>query len=546
MDFKLLLEQLKKFFDTMTKQQKIILFTSIGVLIFAVIFIITVSSKVEYTPLFSNLSPQDASSVVQYLEQKKVDYKLVGGTTIEVPKDRVYKLRLDLVAAGLPKHGVIGFEIFDKQHFGTTNFVENINYVRALEGELTRTIESISEIKRAKVNLAIPKPTIFTEEETAPKASIVVDLYSPLSRRQITAIQKLVASSIPRLSYKNVTIVDAEGNLLTKNEDDGELLTANEIKYKKLLEEEYKNRISELLTPILGKNKFVATVDVVLDLSKVKTKSIKYDPKSVVVSEQNEESTSQTPTPGGTPGVISNVDKNKTQTQSSAKSEKSKTITNYDVGKTETYTDEQRIKIKRISVAVITDGIYEPVKNKKDKIVDYKYKPQDAQTIKLIQDSVMKAIGYDKQRGDQVSVSSMAFSSSSKQIKQTGGIMGSAGNIVVSLSSYYKYAIVALLVLLFYFFFLRKYIKNVTSISVPELESEESLSKAEEMLTEEEVKGKSVKDIEEEIAHKLDEEEHIDEEAIKNKVMREKIIEIAEENPEEIANLMKAIMSSKK
>ncbi len=545
MDFKLFLEQLKKFFNTMTKQQKIILFASIGVLFAALIFVITVSSRVDYAPLFTNLSPQDASSVIQYLEQKKIEYKLINGTTIEVPKDRVYKLRLDLVAAGLPKHGVIGFEIFDKQHFGTTNFVENINYIRALEGELTRTIESIDEVKSAKVNLAIPKPTIFTDEEVPPKASIVVDLNSPLSRRQIIAIQKLVASSIPKLTYKNVTIVDSDGNLLTKNEDEEELLTANEIKYKKILEKEYKQRINELLTPILGKNKFVASIDVTLDLSKVKTKSIKYDPKSVVVSEQNEESTSSAPVNGGVPGVISNVDKNNTKATSQSKSEKSKTITNYDVGRTETYTDEQRIKIKRISVAVITDGIYEPVKNKKGKIVDYKYKPQDAQTIKLIQDAVMKAIGYNKERGDQISVSSMAFSSNAKK-KKSGGIM-ETGNIVVSFASYYKYVIVAILIALFYFLFLRKFINNVTSISIPETEESVLQEGVEsELLEEEEVKGKSVKEIEEEIASKLDEEEHVDEEAIKNKVMREKIIEIANENPEEIANLMKALMMNKK
>ncbi len=544
MDFKLLIEQFKKFFDTMTKQQRLILFSSIGVLFAAVLFVMIISSRVDYAPLFTNLNPEDAASVVQYLEQKKIDYKLINSSTIEVPKDRVYRLRLDLVAAGLPKHGVIGFEIFDKQHFGTTNFVENINYIRALEGELTRTIESISEVKKAKVNLAIPKPTIFTDEEELPKASIVLDLYNPLSKRQVKAITKLVASSIPKLSPKNVTIVDSDGNLLTRHEDEEELLTANEIKYKKVIENEYKKRINELLTPILGKNKFVATIDVVLDLSKVKKRSVVYDPKSVVVSEQNEESTSSTPQNGGTPGVISNVQNNNQSAQSQAKSEKSKTITNYDVGKTETVTDEQIIKIKRISVAVITDGIYEPIKNKKGKVVDYKYKPQSPQTIKQIQDAVMKAIGYDKTRGDQVSVSSMSFSSNVKK-KETGGIMGMGGNVVVSIASYYKYVIIAVLLFLFYFLFLRKFIKNVSSISIPS-EEEPVLSSEEAQISEEEAKGKSVKEIEEEIANKLENEEHIDEEAIKNKVMREKLVDIAGENPEEIANLIKAVMTSKR
>ena len=545
MDLKLFFEQIKKFFNTMTRSQKIVLFTSTGVLIAGIVFILIISSRVDYEPLFTNLNQQDEASIISYLEQKKIDYKLVNQTTIEVPKEKVYKLRLELVAAGLPKHGVVGFEIFDKQSFGTTNFVENINYIRALEGELTRTIDSIGEVKSARVNLAIPKPTIFTEEQSPPTASVVLDLNSPLSKRQIIAIQKLVAASVPKLTYKNVTILDSEGNLLSRNENEDEVLTANELKYKSIVEKEYSQRIKNLLTPILGKGKFVASVDVELDLSKVKKTSVVYDPNSVVVSEENEESTSTSPSNGGIPGVISNVGNNtKATAQSQAKSSKSKSVTNYDVGKTETVTNEPLIKIKKISVAVVVDGIYQPIKNKKGKIIQYKYQPQSTQTIQLIKDAVMKAIGYNKARGDEVSVSSMKFSANNEsKTKAGGGMVVSSHGIVASLIGYYKYALMALLLFIFYFLFLRKFIKNTLKIS--ELEKERRAAEEAKTVEESEVKGKSIKEIEKEISTQLDEEENINEEAIKSKVMEDKIREKAEQNPEEVANLVKTILSTK-
>ncbi len=545
MDLKLFFEQIKKFFNTMTRSQKIVLFTSTGVLIAGIVFILIISSRVDYAPLFTNLNQQDEASIISYLEQKKIDYKLANQTTIEVPKEKVYKLRLELVAAGLPKHGVVGFEIFDKQSFGTTNFVENINYIRALEGELTRTIDSIGEVKSARVNLAIPKPTIFTEEQSPPTASVVLDLNSPLSKRQIIAIQKLVAASVPKLTYKNVTILDSEGNLLSRNENEDEVLTANELKYKSIVEKEYSQRIKNLLTPILGKGKFVASVDVELDLSKVKKTSVVYDPNSVVVSEENEESTSTSPSNGGIPGVISNVGNNtKATAQSQAKSSKSKSVTNYDVGKTETVTNEPLIKIKKISVAVVVDGIYQPIKNKKGKIIQYKYQPQSTQTIQLIKDAVMKAIGYNKARGDEVSVSSMKFSANNEsKTKAGGGMVVNSHGIVASLIGYYKYALMALLLFIFYFLFLRKFIKNTLKIS--ELEKERRAAQEAKTVEESEVKGKSIKEIEKEISTQLDEEENINEEAIKSKVMEDKIREKAEQNPEEVANLVKTILSTK-
>ncbi len=550
MDFKLFFEQIKKFYINLSKQQKIILFSSIGVLFAGVLFILIESNKVTYAPLFTNLNAKDASDIVTYLNQHGIKYKLEqSGSVIEVPKDEVYSLRLDLVASGLPKHGVVGFEIFNKQSFGTTPFVENVNYIRALEGELTRTIENINEVKSAKVNIAIPKPTIFTEQQQSPTASIVLNLYRPITRSQVLSIQKLVAAAVPGLSYKDVTIVDSEGNLLSVNESNEQLLTANEVKYKQLIEQQYKQRIQSMLLPILGKDKFVVSVDVNLDLSKVKKKSVTYDPNSVVVSEEDEESTSATPTTKGVPGVVSNIGNNSRQNTPVSKSSKSKTVTNYDVGSTETVTEEPLIKIKNVSVAVVVDGIYKPTKNKKGKVIGYKFEPLPKTTLNNIQQAVMGAVGYSKDRGDRVTVTCMKFASLATNEGGGGGVLN-GGSMVINFASYYKYALIALLLAIFYFLFLRKFIKNVVTITTGKAGEEESGKKTEdeggsEALEEESVKGKTVREIEEEIASKLDEEEVVDEEKIRSSMMEDKIREAASSNPEEVANLIKTILLSK-
>lgn len=534
MDFKLFLEQLKKFFKVMTKQQRALLLISVLVLLVALMFVVLSGPNVRYTLLFSNLSPEDTASITNYLDQKKIDYKLLDESTIEVPKEEVYKVRLNLISKGLPSGGVVGFEIFDKQNFGTTNFVENINYIRALEGELTRTIDSIKEIKSSKINLAIPKPTIFTEREQLPKASVMLELYSPLTNRQVRAIQRLVAAAVPKLTYKNVTVVDSNGDLLSAKENGDELLVSNELKYKNFIENEYQDKIKKMLLPILGKSKFVIAVNVELDLSKTTKKSLVYDPNSVVVSEQSEESNAVNPTIGGVPGVVSNVGGKKQTKNKESKKSTSKTTTNYDVGKTETQTIEPLIKIKRVSAAIIVDGKYSNSKQGKTK-----YVPRTKQEIDLIQNAVAKAVGYDKKRGDSISVSNMEFRKSTPKL---GGKKTISVRDVIFNHNIYRYAIAFLLIVLFYFLFLRKFIKNVSDVELVTGSVSGKKTGAESTT---EAKGKSVKELEAEFASKLEQEAPVNEKIIKNKVMEDKIREEAEKNPEEMANLLKSMMSNK-
>lgn len=555
MDIKKFLEEIKNFYNKMSKKQRMVLFSSFVGLIGVLMLIFLIGSRINYAVLFSNLSDKDASSITNYLDQQKIPYKIVGGNTIEVPRDSVYKLRLDLASKGLPSGGVVGFEIFDKQNLSMTNFLENVDYTRALEGELTRTIENISSVDSARVNLAIPKPSVFVDKEQPPTASIVLKLNSPISNAQVYAIQKLVAASVPNLSPDNVTIVDSNGNLISKKENSEDTIASSELQYKQLIEKEYARKIKELLLPIVGENQVVTTVNVDLDLSKVTQKSIKYDPNSVVRSEQSEEEKNWAQSSGGIPGVISNVGANApsttTQTttapssttpqtttnqQGPLTSEKTKNTTNYEISQTETNTIEPLVKIKRVSAAVIVDGNYKyDKKTKKDN-----YVPLSPAQMSDIKKTVEQAIGFDPKRGDTISVVNMQFESTKpKQV-----------NVMSSLSQYYpllKYLLSIILLLLFYALFLRKFIRNISSYKKGSIAYEQSqAAKAyAQGGVESKIEGKSIRDLEDEISKELDSENLLDEQTLKDKVIEKKLKEEVEKNPEEASAILKAYISSK-
>ncbi|HEX12998.1 MAG: flagellar M-ring protein FliF [Desulfurella sp.] len=551
MDIKKFLEEIKIFYNRMSKKQKVVLFSSFAGLILILVFVFVIGSRVSYGVLFSNLNDKDASSIINYLDQQKIPYKIVNGNTIEVPKDSVYKLRLDLAAKGLPSGGVVGFEIFDKQNLSMTSFLENVDYTRALEGELTRTIENISSVDSARVNLAIPKPSVFVDKEQPPTASIVLKLNSQISHNQVYAIQKLVAASVPNLTPDNVTIVDTNGNLLSKKENSDETIASSELQYKQLIEKEYAHKIKDLLLPIVGENQIVTTVNVDLDLSKVTQKSIKYDPNSVVRSEQNEEEKNWAQTSAGIPGVISNIGANQptatppsttpttqqtTTQQGPLASENTKSTINYEISQTETNVVEPLVKIRRVSAAVIVDGNYKYDKKTKKTV----YQPLSAVQMADIRKAVEQAIGFDPKRGDTISVVNMQFESTKpKQV-----------SMMSNLNQFYpllKYILGAILLILFYFLFLRKFIQNVLSYKKGEIAYEQAqAAKAyAQGSVESKIEGKSIKDLEEEISKELDSESALNEEALKDKLIEKKLKEEVERNPEEASAVFKAYISSK-
>ncbi|HVO43735.1 MAG TPA: flagellar basal-body MS-ring/collar protein FliF, partial [Aggregatilineales bacterium] len=267
-------------------------------------------------PLYTNLSPEDASAIVQKLHEGGIDYKVAdNGTALLVPEDRVPELRLEMAGSGLPKTGRIGFEIFDKTNFGITDFAEHVNYRRALEGELERSIMAISEVQQARVHVTLPKDSVFTEAQEPAKASVLVGLRpgTRLSMPNVNAITNLVSSAVEGLTPEAISVVDMNGNLLSRARRDGLIdgVQPSEaaLDYKQALEHDLVVKISNTLEPLLGADKFRTGVSADIDMTSGEQSEETYDPsKSVMLSSQKTEDVSTVSRAAPTiPGTASNL-----------------------------------------------------------------------------------------------------------------------------------------------------------------------------------------------------------------------------------------------
>src|SRR3990167_2273241 len=300
MDFKALFSQLVVFFGKLTQAQKTIIGAAVaGIVAFLVFLVVytsdgTAGGDKSYQVLFDQLSSEDAAKVVEQLEKDKIPYRIPRDNVIEVPKDVVYKERITIASMGIPKEGHVGFELFDKQEFGSTNFDQEIKFRRALEGELARSIDSLGPVEKSSVSLALPKETLFVSEAVPPSASVMVQLSEggKLSPKQIRGIKKLVAAAVPKLTPENVTLIDSEGEAL--GDDDaaaamGELSSMQQ-QYKSKEEKKQEEKIVNVLAPFIGgKDRIVAKVTIEYGFSEQSSTSEKFDPESVVRSEQSSE-----------------------------------------------------------------------------------------------------------------------------------------------------------------------------------------------------------------------------------------------------------------
>ena len=246
------------------------------------------SQQVDYQVLYSTITQEDAGQVIAKLKEMKIPYK-VEGNVIYVPSARVYELRLELAAQGIPQGGGVGYEIFDKTQIGVTEFVQRLNYVRAIQGELTRTIRQLSEVDQARVHIAIPEKTIFTEKEERPTASVVLKLKAGrvLNQGQVGGIVHLVSSSVEGMQPGNVTVIDNMGNLLSKAGEGEIIADAKHLEYQKSVDKEYENRLQSMLEGIIGRGKAIVRVATKIDFSQVEKTEEKFDPDTIAVrSEQ--------------------------------------------------------------------------------------------------------------------------------------------------------------------------------------------------------------------------------------------------------------------
>ena len=453
------LNQIKELYANLNREQRIItaIVIAVSIIGFGLLFYIT--NRPTYKVLYTDLSDQAAGDVVNWLKKHDIPYKLEqGGSTIEVPSDKVYSVRLELASAGLPKNGTVGFEIFDHQGLGTTDFVEHVNYQRALQGELERTIEEYPEVEEARVHIAMPKQSLFVTQSPQPKASVVLKLKpgDHLDTNQLKGIVYLVASSVPQLSTKNVTVVDTTGDILYQqglvSNNSLSKLTQAQIEYQRQIENYYKQKIQSMLDEALGPGEAIARVSADIDFDKVDISEDRYDPDNVAIrSQQKILETLKNPATGGIPGVkgglANKLQGNINQASNSTIKEKQETTTNYEITEIKKQINGAVGKIKRLSVAVLVDGTYKLKDGKKV------YVPRSPQEMAALKKIVKAAIGYSEDRGDELSVVNVPFNITTKTTSKMARAIAVVSKLIRPITN-------LVLALLFIFLVLRPLLKR--------------------------------------------------------------------------------------
>jgi flagellar M-ring protein FliF len=379
-------------------------------------------NRVEYEVLYRDLSSEDAQAVAAKLKAEKRDY-LVDGTSILVggPKSEVDKLKLEIAGSGLVSSGRVGFEIFDKSQFGMTDFTEQVNLQRALEGELSRTISILAEISSARVHLVLPKESIFEDRKQEAKASVAVRLKRgvELSKSSIAGIRGLVAGAVPGLKTFNVSIVDDLGRLLSPAAGSADAGRSEvEAGIREQLEKEMTTKVVSILEPVVGKGKVHANASVEIDANSVEQTEETYQPNppAVLSQQKTEERVGGVGLPSGVPGTQSNVaGQNNPQTRVSNGPDRTRQseTTNFELSKLVRHTVQPKGQIRRLSVAVILD--HKTVYSKeKDGRVSERAEPRTQQELDSYRELVLATVGYDKERGDVVTLENVPFYSDSR------------------------------------------------------------------------------------------------------------------------------------
>jgi flagellar M-ring protein FliF len=447
------------------------------------------SQQPDYRVLFSNFSDRDGGAIVASLQQLNVPYKYAeGGSAILVPADQVHDARLKLAAQGLPKASGVGFELMENQKLGVSQFLEQVNFQRALEGELARSIQAVAAVQAARVHLALPKASVFVRDQQKPTASVLLNLHAgrTLDPQQVSAIVHLVASSVPELSAKNVTVVDQDGNLLSENGNTAGAngLDPSQLKYVQELQQSIIRRIESILTPIVGAPNVRAEATADVDFSHSEQAAEIYKPNgtpenAAIRSQQSSESNgSGAPGVGGVPGALSNQPQpNATAplnagasapgaaptTQAAApagNSQRDKTV-NYEVDKTVRYVQQPMGGIKRLSVAVVVNFRKEVAKDGKVSM-----KPLSDAEKTQITDLVKEAMGYSKERGDTLNVVNSPFAGVEKEVLPETPLWKRPETINLALAGG-KYLLGAAVLAYLFFGVLRPLIRRVLASFAP-------------------------------------------------------------------------------
>lgn len=443
-----------------------------AIIIFLISFFIYVAVQMsgsEYAVLYTDLDLEDAKQIVTKLDSANVKYRLAkNGTEVLVPLEDVNKMRIETADLALASKGAnVGYEVFDHSDaLGSTNFVQNVNLLRALEGELSRTIRSVDNIRSARVHLVMPKREIFSREEQTPTASVVIKTKEgALNLQNIQSIQKLVAAAVPKLDVKNVSIVDSNGNLLTEFSEEQNEVIKNSSNEAMRLEQERKmaQKVQMLLEKSLGAGKAQAQVNIEMDFDEVVTNEEIYDPDSQVIRSQATISEQGTSTQAAQPVTVAqNIPNGDSSTTSNGiydSSSKVEETINYEISKVVRNKIKNTGSIRRLTAAVLVDGVYE-----KDKDGNLVYRPRSAEEMEQISALVKSAVGYDANRGDLVEVENLRFASFSNDLHETAETLylGFSKAELMRMAEGLGVAIVAILVILLV---IRPLINNAFEVS---------------------------------------------------------------------------------
>lgn len=419
--------------------QKLLLVAGIAAVVAVMVVFWLWSQKPDYRVLFSNFADKDGGAIVAELDKLSIPYKFSeGGNAIMIPADQVHQVRLKLAAQGLPKGGNIGFELLENQKFGVSQFVEQVNFQRGLEGELERSIQSISAVQAARIHLAIPKPSVFVREQQYPTASVLLNLHSGrrLDAQQVGAVVHLVASSVPNLSADHVTVVDQNGNLLSDNAKQAKQngLDPEQMVYVENMQSNIARRVESIITPIVGAKNVHAEASAEVDFSNTEQANESYKPNSkpedmAVRSAQSRESQNSSGSNGAVPGALSNQPPGESTAPINApgaqpdgegapaaappappQNTQKDSTTNYELDKTVSYVQQAKGGIKRLHVAVVVNHI--PVVDSTGKTT---YRALNAAEKQQVSDLAMQAMGFNRERGDTISVVNTPFISEAQE-----------------------------------------------------------------------------------------------------------------------------------
>jgi flagellar M-ring protein FliF len=421
------MDQAKKLLASLSNAQRFAILFCAAAVVGGVMWFSHWQRESGMRPLYTSLAPEDAGAIVLKLRESGVDYRVTdNGTTLMVPDAKAPELRLQMAGLGLPKTGRIGFEIFDKTNFGITDFAEHVNYRRAVEGELERSIMALAEVQQARVHVTLPKESVFLEAREAAKASILVGLRpgARLSPQNVTAITNLVSSAVEGLSPESVSLVDLHGNLLSRprrDQLDGGQNTEAALEYRQAVERDLTVKVNNTLEPLLGANRFRTGVSAEVDMTSGEQSEESFDPtKSVMVTSQKTEDTSSvthltgsaaaaaapgtaanlpTPPPPATPPHTGNANGSTKRTESIS----------YQSSRTTRHTKLPQGAVKRLSVAVLVDQTvrWEGEGKQLHQIVT----PPSPEKLKTIQSVVATLVGLNTQRGDLLTVETLPFDS---------------------------------------------------------------------------------------------------------------------------------------